>query len=86
MSKTTDMVTWMMVFANEKSQEMYSKLVGGKDFSYRSTPMNDFDYENDILLEEDDECPFNYEESHVPKILTNEDLKKIKEQEKKQEE
>lgn len=82
MSKTTDMVSYLMVFAHETSQDWYNKIVTGKDFSYKSSPMNELDYENDILLEEDDECPFNYEESKIPQILTNDDLKKMKEQDK----
>ena len=40
--------------------------------------MKDIDNEHDILLEEDDE--FDYEESHMPKLLTNDDIKKMKEE------
>ena len=41
--------------------------------------MNELDYENDILLEEDDECPFDYEESNMPNILSSEEIKNLKE-------
>jgi hypothetical protein len=37
--------------------------------------MNDGDYENDILLEEDEDSCFDYEESRIPKLLTDDDLK-----------
>ena len=42
--------------------------------------MNELDYENDILLEEDDECPVDYEESNMPNILSSEEIKNLKEQ------
>ena len=35
------------------------------------------------MLEEDDDNAFDYEETQVPKLLTEEDLKKMKQAEKK---
>jgi hypothetical protein len=40
--------------------------------------MQDGDYENDILLEEDEDTCFDYEESRIPKLLTDDDLKQMK--------
>ena len=68
------MVSTFMIYAHQQSQSIYESILNSKDFSYKSAPMKDIDYENDILLEEDDECPFVYEESNVPKILTNEEI------------
>ena len=72
--KATDMLGTIFVFAHEKSQNLYSQILSGKDFSYRSAPMKDIDYENGILLDEDDECAFEYEECNIPNILTNDDI------------
>ena len=72
------MVSAIIITAHQESQKLYQKISKRAEYSYRSAPLNEHEYENDILLEEDDDNAFDYEETNVPKLLTDDDLKKLK--------
>jgi hypothetical protein len=80
------MISAIIITAHTESQKLYSKIQKRSEYSYRSAPLNEHEYENDILLDEDEETGFDYEETNVPKLLTDEDLKKLKEKTKGKEE
>jgi hypothetical protein len=58
------MVLVMMSAAHNSSQKVIHMYRGKGDFSYKSAPMSDYDYEKEILLEEDadDYHAFDYED------------------------
>lgn len=83
LQKSKDMLSSLLITAHTQSQKLYHSIQKRREYSYRSAPLNEHEYENDILLEEDDDNAFDYEETQVPKLLTEEDLKKMKQSEKK---
>ena len=59
------MLLYIMETAHEGSQKLFEKYRGNKkDNGYRQTQRQDFDYEKDILLDEDvdDYNAFDYED------------------------
>lgn len=79
------MLSTIIITVHNESQKLYQKVKKRSEYSYRSAPLNEHEYENDILLEEDDDGTFDYEETNVPKLLTDDDLKKLKQTQKSNE-
>ena len=75
------MVVTMVVEAHDRSYKLYQYYKKKSEYSYRSAPLNDQDYEKEILLEEDEDgCDdrFDYEENRLPSLLTEEEMIKMK--------
>lgn len=73
------MVVTILVKAHDKSYRLYNYYRDKGVYGYKSAPLQDKDYENAILLEEDedDNEAFDYISSRLPNLLTDDDLIKM---------
>ena len=74
------MVSNVIVAAQEGADKLYTYYRKQGDYSHKASPMMDRDYEKDILLvvDEDDDTMFDYEENRLPNLLTNDDIMKMR--------
>ncbi len=65
------MVLVMMTFAHESSQKVFFYYRRKEGYEYKNAQNNDYDYEREILLEEDidDFQAFDYEDAGVSQML-----------------
>jgi hypothetical protein len=72
-------LTTLFVQVHDNSYRLFTYYRKKGDYSYRSAPLREVDYEKEILLEEDeDDDAFDYEANRLPNLLTEADLIKMK--------